>query len=130
MNSQRERRGGIVVVIDDDPAVRNSLKFSLEIEGFVVCLCETASDLLNALALPECNCLVVDQQMPGISGLDLITELRDRKVSTPAILMTSYPDAALARRAASANVPIVEKPLLNNALVELIRQACAPDPRA
>ena len=129
MDMQRSDGRNVVVVIDDDPAVRNSLKFSLEIEGFVVHLYESGADLLKAQALPDCGCLVVDQQMPGISGLDLITKLRDQKVSAPAILITSHPNATLARRAADANVPIVEKPLLNNALIELIRKACTPSTR-
>jgi FixJ family two-component response regulator len=82
-------------------------------------------DLLNERTLSDCICLVVDQKMPGIAGLDLIAELRDRDVTAPAILITSYPNAGLARRAAGVNVPIVEKPLLNDALLDLIRNACA-----
>jgi FixJ family two-component response regulator len=115
----------IVVVVDDDPAVCHSLKFSLEIEGFVVHLYESGNDLLNERSLAYCSCLVVDQKMPGIAGLDLIAKLRDQQMSVPAILITSHPNAALARRAADANVPIVEKPLLSNTLLELIRNACA-----
>jgi two-component system, LuxR family, response regulator FixJ len=57
--------------------------------------------------------------------LDLIFKLREQSVSAPAILITSYPTAELARRAAGANVPIVEKPLLGNSLMERIRDACA-----
>jgi FixJ family two-component response regulator len=115
----------VVVVVDDDSAVCNSLKFALEIEGFVVRLYENASALLNERSLAYCSCLVVDQKMPGIAGLDLVAKLRDQDVSVPAILITSHPNAALARRAADANVPIVEKPLLNNTLLELIRNVCA-----
>jgi len=116
---------GVVVIVDDDPAVCNSLKFSLEIEGFIVRLYESGTELLNERTLSDCRCLVVDEKMPGIAGLDLIAKLRDRDVAVPAILITSHPDAALARRAATINVPIVEKPLLNDALLDLIRNACA-----
>lgn len=116
---------GVVLIVDDDPAVCNSLKFSLEIEGFAVRLYESGSELLNEPVMPDCSCLVVDEKMPGIAGLDLIIKLRNRHMAAPAILITSHPNAALARRAADANVPIVEKPLLNNALLEFIRNACA-----
>jgi FixJ family two-component response regulator len=116
----------VVIVVDDDPAVRNSLKFSLEIEGFIVLLYASGFELLDEHANRDCNCLVVDQRMPGIAGLDLISRLREQHVAAPAILITSHPNAELARRAASANVPIVEKPLLGNALVERIRDACRP----
>ena len=117
---------GIVVVIDDDPAVCNSLKFSLEIEGFAVRLYESGTELLSEQTLPDCNCLVVDENMPGIGGLDLIAKLRDRHIAAPAILIVSDLNTALARRAAKVNVPIVEKPLLNDSLLDLVRHACAP----
>lgn len=116
---------GIVVIVDDDPAVCNALKFALEIEGFAVRLCESGTELLNHSALADCSCLVVDERMPGIGGIDLIVTLRQRNFSAPTILMTSAPNTALARRAATINVPIVEKPLLTDALLDLIRSACA-----
>ena len=57
--------------------------------------------------------------------MELISELRERKVSTPAILIISQPSRVLSARAAEVHVPIIEKPLLNNALVEKIREVCA-----
>jgi two-component system, LuxR family, response regulator FixJ len=115
----------VIIVVDDDPAVCNSLKFSLEIEGFLVRLYANGFELLGERDIPRCNCLVVDQRLPGLAGLDLIFKLREQSVSAPAILITSHPTAELARRAAGANVPIVEKPLLGNSLMERIRDACA-----
>jgi two-component system, LuxR family, response regulator FixJ len=127
MNPQRNLAASrpLIIVVDDDPAVRNSLKFSLEIEGFLVRLYASGSELLGERDIPRCSCLVVDQKMAGITGLDLISKLRDQSISAPAILITSHPTAELARRAASANVSIVEKPLLGNALLEQIHHACS-----
>jgi FixJ family two-component response regulator len=115
----------LIVVIDDDPAVCNSLKFSLELEGFAVRVYRSGAEFLASESLIECKCFVIDQRMPGMSGMEVITELRGRKVSTPAILIISQPNKVLSARAAAARVPIVEKPLLNNALVEKIREVCA-----
>jgi two-component system response regulator FixJ len=115
----------VIIVVDDDPAVCNSLKFSLEIEGFLVRLYASGSELLGERSIPHCSCFVVDQRLPGLAGLDLIFKLREQSVSAPAILITSHPTAVLARRAAGAKVPIVEKPLLGNSLIERIRDACA-----
>jgi two-component system, LuxR family, response regulator FixJ len=115
----------VVIIVDDDPAVRNSLKFSLEIEGFAVRLYESGSELLSERDIPDCSCLVVDQRMPGMAGLDLIAELRKQRIWAPAILITSHLTVEVTRRAAGAKVAIVEKPLLSNALVERIRDACA-----
>src|SRR5438045_6172153 len=116
----------VVIVIDDDPAVRNSLKFSLEIEGFAVLVYASGSELLSQNDIPACSCLVVDQKMPGMTGLVLISLLRAQHISAPAILITSQPNGAVTRRAAGANVAIVEKPLLGNALMDRIRDACMP----
>jgi two-component system, LuxR family, response regulator FixJ len=113
----------VVIVVDDDLAVRNSLTFSLEIEGFTVRGYATGDELLEAGDLASCNCLVVDQKMPGLSGLDLIAKLRDRDIATPAILITSNPSLWLRQRAEKAAVPIVEKPLLGNVLLDRIHHA-------
>jgi two-component system, LuxR family, response regulator FixJ len=113
--------GYVVIVIDDDLAVRNSLKFSLEIDGLTVRSYATGAELLSAGDLALCNCLVVDQNMPEMNGLDLIALVRARSFAAPAILITSHPSPSLRDRAQKAGVPIVEKPLLGNALLDKIR---------
>jgi two-component system response regulator FixJ len=120
--------GYVVIIIDDDLAVRSSLKFSLEIEGLTVRSYATGAELLSAGDLALCSCLVVDQNMPGMNGLDLITLLRARHVATPAILITSHPSPSLRERAHKAGVPIVEKPLLGNALLDKIRDVVGVGP--
>jgi FixJ family two-component response regulator len=70
--------GVVVIVISDDLAVRNSLKFWLEIEGLTVRGYVSGADLLDAGDLARCDCYVVDQKMSAMSGLDLIAQLRDR----------------------------------------------------
>jgi two-component system response regulator FixJ len=115
----------LIAVVDDDPAVCNSLKFSLELEGFAVRAYRSGQEFLAAGNFRDCKCFVIDQRMPGMSGMEVITELRQRKVSTPAILIISQPNRVLTARAAEAHIPIIEKPLLSNALVEKIREVCA-----
>lgn len=107
----------VVVIVDDDPAVCGSLKFSLELEGFVVRAYGNAAEFLDAEDA-SCDCLVIDQRMPGMNGMELIARLRELEVRTPAILLISQPNPAVSARAAKADIPIVEKPLLSNALVE------------
>jgi two-component system response regulator FixJ len=118
----------LIVVVDDDSAVRNSLKFLLEVEGFAVRAFSAGADLLNAADLPGCACFIIDQNLPEMSGLDLVAQLRDRRVSVPAILITSHPSAAVSTRAADAGVPIVEKPFLGNTLFDRIHAAVATLP--
>ena len=113
-----------ILVVDDDLGVRNSIKFSLEVEGFAVRVYRSGSEFLASDSLTACKCFVIDQRMPGMSGMEVISALRGRNVTAPAILILSQPNRVLSARAAEAHVPIIEKPLLNNALVEKIREVC------
>jgi two-component system, LuxR family, response regulator FixJ len=115
--------GLIVIVIGGDLAVRHALKFWLEIEGLTVRSYATAAELLAAGELARSDCLVVDEKIPETSGLQLIAQLRDRNFSGPAILVTSQPSLSLRDQAEKAGVPIVEKPLLGNGLLDTIRHA-------
>jgi FixJ family two-component response regulator len=116
----------VVLVVEDDLAVLNSLTFSLEIEGFKVHGHAAGEELLNAENLADCDCFVIDQKLPGMSGLELIAKLRDRHIDTPAILITSHPSSWLRKRAEKADVPIVEKPLLGNTLLDRINDVRRP----
>ena len=113
----------MVLVVDDDPAVRNSLQFSLQIEGFRVRAYANGMELLGDPDLPTCGCLVVDQTMPGMTGLDVVACLRARHVALPAILITTNPSGMLRQRAADAGIRVIEKPLLGDALSRGIREA-------
>jgi FixJ family two-component response regulator len=115
----------VVIVIDDDQAVRNSLRFSLQIEGFAVRAYASGAELPSAAELPRCGCLVVDYFLPGTNGLDLLRTLRAQQVKLPGLLVTSHPSETVRKQAAREGVTIIEKPLLGNVLVDGIRAALA-----
>jgi two-component system response regulator FixJ len=120
----------VVLVIDDDPAVRSSLKFSLEVEGFTVRVYSGAHELLSDdAALPAKSCLLIDYYMPTMNGLELLARLRDRGVSIPAVVITGHPNRKLRERIAAAGVPLLEKPFLGNILTERIREALGQETR-
>src|ERR1700691_4174855 len=83
----------VVAVVDDDLAVCNSLKFALELEGFAVRTYASGAELLGAGDLAGCDCLVVEERRPGMTGLEVIAKMRDRHISAPAILIISQPSA-------------------------------------
>jgi two-component system, LuxR family, response regulator FixJ len=113
----------IILVVDDDAAVRQSIKFSLELEGFSVRTYADAGELLNEATLPPFGCLVIDYNLPALNGLEVLRQLRNRKVRLPAIVITSYPSRMVREDAAAAGASIVEKPLFNHALSDNIRAA-------
>jgi FixJ family two-component response regulator len=78
---------------------------------------------LDDLNIPEDGCLVIDYRLPRMNGLDLLSELRRRKVKLPAILVTTDPSVSVRAQTAAAGAALVEKPLLNEALFEGIRAA-------
>ncbi len=112
---------GIVLIVDDDPAVRRSLQFCLEIEGFPVRTYACGADILDDADIPASGCLVIDYRLPNMNGLDLLSELRRRKVTLPAILITSHPNMSVRAQTAAAGAVLIEKPLLNEALLDGIR---------
>ena len=118
-----------LLVVDDDPAIRTSLKFALEIEGYAVETYADAESLAAREDLPDNGCLVVDYQLPGMDGLELVETLRRRRVSLPALLITTQPTRQVRMRAQKAGVGIVEKPLLSSSLGDAVAQLlAAPTP--
>jgi FixJ family two-component response regulator len=113
----------MVLVVDDDPAVRNSLKFSLELEGFAVRVYADGRELLDDPHLPPDGCLIVDQVMPGMAGLDVVDAIRCRGMTNPAILIISNPNPKVLDRAAMAGVAVIEKPFFGTELVDAIRDS-------
>jgi two-component system response regulator FixJ len=112
-----------VVIIDDDDAVRSALQLRFEMEGFQVSAFSTAEAALEAS--PDAACFVLDLRLPGMNGLEYLTAIRERGETAPAILITSQPVHWTRAQAALAGVVIVEKPLLNESLVDAVRSALA-----
>jgi two-component system response regulator FixJ len=120
----------VVAVVDNDMAVRGALKFSLEVEGFVVQTYANGPELLDDANLAGCACFIIDQKLPGMSGLELVAAMRRQHIGAPAILITTHPTIMLRERAARAGIPIVEKPLLGNMLLERNQAAATRPPAA
>jgi len=117
----------LLLVLEGDAAVRDSLKFSLEAEEFEVRAYASPDELLKDEDLPRNICLIVHyhlnrlNHMARVNGLDVIAKLRERRTSMPALLMTGRPDETLRQRASAAGVPIVEKPLQGTELTQCLR---------
>ena len=111
-----------VLIVDDDKAVRDALEFALRLQGFNVHAYSGGEELLADCDLDLAGCVIVDDCMPHMTGLELIGQLRERRIPVPAILMTSHATDRLQARAAVAGVRVVlEKPFLENALAASIQ---------
>lgn len=111
-----------VYVVDDDAAVRKALEFALDLDGFVVETFASGEALLLRARPALSGCLVLDERLPGISGLETLHQLRARNVTLPAVFVTSHPRPAFRDAAARAGAPIVEKPLEGETLISAIHE--------
>ena len=113
----------VLLIVDDDEAVRNSLKFALEMEGYAVRLYSSASQLMGESEMPSDGCLLIDYYLPDANGLHLLADLRGRHINLPAFIITGHPSLVIRRRAAEAGIRLVEKPLLGDGLANATREA-------
>lgn len=115
-----------VFVVDDDQAMRNSLKWLIESVGVLVESFASADDFLANYQAGRSGCLVLDVRMPGMSGLELLEHLARNSVKIPAVIITGHGDVPMAVRAMkSGAVDFIEKPFNDEALLDAIRRALA-----
>lgn len=112
----------MVDIIDDDDAVRDSTRALLESYGYQVRDHASAEQFLKGTDTKS-ECLLVDQHMPGMTGLDLLEHLRAQGDRTPALMMTGRSDPTLEPRAARIGVKLLHKPVPEDQLMRSIEQA-------
>lgn len=114
-----------VFVVDDDEAMRSSLKWLIESVGLRVRTFDSARGFL-ASYVPEggTGCLLLDVRMPGMSGLELQGYLARADITLPVIIITGHGDIAMAVRAMKAGaLDFIEKPFNDEALINSIRRS-------
>jgi two-component system, LuxR family, response regulator FixJ len=116
---------GVVHIIDDDDALRESLTFLLRTANIEVQGYSSASAFLDSLPAAEnLSCVITDVRMPGLSGLDLLKRLKELKISVPVIVITGHGDVPLAVEAMrSGAMDFLEKPFNDEVLLESVRTA-------
>lgn len=118
----------LILLVDDDPAVRAAITFALEVEGFAV---ESFASAEGALALGSARtaaCAVLDLRLPGMGGLALLASLRRLAHGIPAVIITSNASKQLREQVAVSGAILIEKPLLCDAMVETIRRITDQEP--
>lgn len=118
-----------VYVIDDDPAMRESLEFLLDSAGFKVTLFDSALNFLKAVPGLDFGCVVSDVRMPGLDGIDLLKRLKDDNKQLPVIIMTGHGDIPLAVEAMKLGaIDFLEKPFEDERLLTTIGTALSRGP--
>jgi two-component system, LuxR family, response regulator FixJ len=119
----------VIHVIDDDAAMRDSLAFLLDVNGFTPLVHESANAFLSSLAVDTLSCVISDIRMPGMSGIELVRKLRGDGATCPVILITGHGDVAMAVEAMKAGAAdFIEKPFDDAALLGAIQTALESHP--
>jgi len=113
-----------VFVVDDDQAMRSSLKWLIESIGMQVKTYGSADDFLSSYFPGRAGCLLLDVRMPGMSGLELQAHLARKDSRLPVIIITGHGDVSMAVKAMkSGAVDFIEKPFHDEELLTSIRNA-------
>jgi FixJ family two-component response regulator len=111
-------------LVDDDDAVRDSLKTLLESYGLTVREYKSAVDFLKAPEVGEPSCLILDLHLPVLSGLDLIGIMRERAVRVPVVFITGRSDKETRERAMRAGaIAFLDKPVSEGPLMAAVCSA-------
>lgn len=116
----------IVHVVDDDEAIQSSLELLLDLHGYSVRSYPTGTNFLETVDAGHTGCILLDVHMPGLSGLEVQKELRERRCPLPVIIMTGQGDIGMAISAMkSGAADFIEKPYSSELLLGMIDDAIA-----
>jgi len=112
---------GVIAIIDDDDDVADVLGGLLEIVGYQVETYRSGNQFIAGIDPSKLACIVVDQNMPHMTGLEMLTKLGDQGVSIPSVLITGASDARLVRQATELGVmKVLQKPMSHHELLRFI----------
>jgi FixJ family two-component response regulator len=118
----------VVYIVDDDPDMRDSLRWLLNTVGLRTETFASAAEFMSGYSGQGPACLVLDVRMPGESGLDVLEQLTTSGLRIPVLFITAYADVPMAVRAMkSGAVEFLEKPFNGQVLLEKVQRAVKRD---
>lgn len=119
-----------VFVVDDDEAVRESLRFLISSIGLRVEAFSSPTEFIDAYRPDRPGCLILDMRLPGLSGLQLQEHLRQRAMDLPIIFVTGHGDVPMAVSALKAGAfDFLEKPYSDQQLLDRVQHCISEDTR-
>ena len=123
-----KERSPVVFIVDDDEAVRSSLRLLLKSVGLVPTALESAREFLDKYDPAQPGCLVLDVRMPGMSGIELQETLNRQGAVIPVIFITGHGDVPMAVEAMQAGAfDFLQKPFRDQDLIDRIQRALEKD---
>jgi FixJ family two-component response regulator len=129
MRASRES-DALIAIVDDDASVREGLQSLIRSEGWRVETFASAQDFLDRLGAHAPSCLILDLQLPGLSGLDLQQRMAEVGLDVPIIFLTGHGNIPASVQAMKAGaVEFLTKPLDEQKLFHALQEAIARDRR-
>ena len=114
----------VISVIDDDASIRVATNNLLRSRGYIVHTYASAEEFLGSPRVSETSCVIADVQMSGMSGLDMLTDMRAKGYDTPFIFITAFPDENVRARAMKAGaICFLAKPFAVPNLIKCLETA-------
>jgi FixJ family two-component response regulator len=114
----------MIFIVDDDPGVRDSLKFFFEVEGLDAMEFGSGSEFMGVGKPDDKDCIILDVLMPGMNGFDVLKTLKGRGSNSPVIMTTGLPSPETTKRAyLHGAFRVLDKPFDNGALLCAIHAA-------
>jgi FixJ family two-component response regulator len=121
-----DRHGHVVILVEDDAGLRGALERVLRASGFEAQSYASAEAALADRRLAWADCLVVDLNLPAMSGLDLVDRVRQHGVAVPTVLITAHDEPRVRDEVKSRGIEhFLAKPFLGSALVRLLDSVIA-----
>ncbi len=119
-----------VFLVDDDPDMHKAVQSLLTSVGLPMEGYYNAQELLDSLKPDRDGCLVLDVRLPGMSGLDLYQQLREKGIDLPVLFLSGYADVSMAVRSIKMGaLNLIEKPFNDQVLLDEIHQGLEEDRR-
>ncbi len=119
----------LIAILDDEDKFRVALARLLRAHGYRVIGFERGEELIRAVGAHEIDCVLLDLFMPGMSGFDVLSALRDSDHAPPVIVVSAHDEADMRDRALALKARSVQrKPIAATALLAEIERAMAPSP--
>ena len=122
--NETQTKAGIIAIVDDDEPLREALGSVMKAAGFATGTFATAEDFLNSGERRNTACLILDVRLPGMSGVELQSRLREMRSQVPIIFVTAHGDASLRESVIRAGAAgFLNKPVRSEALLNEIHAA-------
>lgn len=117
-----------ILVVDDDPSLRESIRRVLEKEGHLVDVAPEVESALEMLATFNFDLVISDLRMPGLSGIDLLSAIRRGSRRVPVVMVTAYGDSTATQEAHRLGAcALLRKPIRRDTLLECTALALGGD---